>query len=42
MDLTKLEPYIMDEWIFIPVVLLIALWAFGSGFIIGSVWASLL
>ena len=38
MDLTKLEPYIMDEWIFIPVTILVMLWAFGLGWFMGIVW----
>ena len=39
MDLTSLEPYILDEWIFIPVMLLISVWAFGIGLILGMIIA---
>lgn len=37
MDIKRLEQLVNDEWIFIPVMLLISLWAFGLGFIIGSI-----
>jgi hypothetical protein len=39
MDLTTLERYVLDEWIFIPVMLLISVWAFGLGFITGMIIA---
>jgi hypothetical protein len=41
MDLTSLEPYILDEWIFIPLAVLAMLWAFGIGLVVGFIWASL-
>lgn len=39
MDLTTLERYVLDEWIFIPVSILVMLWAFSLGFIIGLIIA---
>ena len=41
MDLTTLEPYILDEWYYIPAMLLMSLWAFGLGLIVGTIWGAL-
>jgi hypothetical protein len=41
MDIKQLEPYILDEWIFIPAVVLILIWSFGIGLFIGWIWVSL-
>jgi hypothetical protein len=41
MDLTLLEPYILDEWIYIPVVLLTLLNSFGIGLVVGFIWVAL-
>jgi hypothetical protein len=31
------ERIILDEWIFIPFVLTVLLWAFGLGFLVGTI-----
>jgi len=36
-----LEPYILDEWIFIPAMLLILLNSFGIGLVMGFIWVAL-
>jgi hypothetical protein len=36
-----LEPYILDEWIFIPVMLLTLLNMFGIGLVLGFIWVAL-
>ena len=41
MDLTTLEPYILDEWYYIPIMLLTLLNSFGMGLVIGFTWAYL-
>ena len=41
MDLTTLEPYILDEWIYIPAMILILLNAFGMGLVTGFIWVAL-
>ena len=37
MDLKRLEYIVMDEWIFIPVMLVMAVNSFGIGFILGLI-----
>jgi hypothetical protein len=41
MDLTLLETLVLDEWIFIPAVLLILLNSFGIGLVLGFIWVAL-
>ena len=41
MDLNTLEPYIMDEWVYIPVMILMLLNSFGLGLVMGLIWVYL-
>jgi len=41
MDLNKLEIYIMDEWVYIPIMLLVLLNSFGIGLVLGTIWVYL-
>ena len=41
MDMNTLEPYIMDEWVFVPVMILAMLNSFGLGLAIGFMWVAL-
>jgi len=41
MDLNTLEPYIMDEWVFVPMMIVAMLNSFGMGLVMGFIWAYL-
>ena len=41
MDLNTLEPYIMDEWCYIAVMLVTLLNSFGLGLVMGFIWVAL-
>jgi hypothetical protein len=41
MDLNTLERYIMAEWVFVPVMIVVMLCAFGVGMLMGFVWGAL-
>jgi hypothetical protein len=41
MELKRLEPYVLDEWVFVAMMIVAMLNSFGVGLIIGFVWASL-
>jgi len=32
------ETIIMDEWLYIPLMLTVLLWAWGLGFAVGTIW----
>jgi hypothetical protein len=41
MDLTTLERYVLDEWVYIPAMLVTLLNSFGLGLVIGVMWVAL-
>jgi hypothetical protein len=41
MDLTQLETYILDEWVFVPIMIVAMLNSFGIGLVIGFIWVCL-
>jgi hypothetical protein len=41
MDLDTLEPYILDEWCYIPVAVAAMITALALGLLMGWIWASL-
>jgi len=41
MDLTSLERLVLDEWCYIPFMLLVAVNSFGLGLVMGFTWAYL-
>lgn len=41
MDLKTIERYVLDEWVFIPICLVVAVNSFGLGLAIGWIWVSL-
>jgi len=40
MDIKRLETYIMDEWIFIPVAVVVMINAFALGLLMGWIWVA--
>ena len=38
----NLEKILLDEWLYVPLVLITLVWAFGIGMLVGWIWTLLL
>jgi hypothetical protein len=41
MDLNRLKLYVLDEWVFVPMMIVAMLNSFGIGLAIGFMWVAL-